>query len=314
MGLASVLMGAIKVYGQWFPSNRVATISGFMVGISSLGGLFASTPLAWLNQAVGWRTIFVAAAPIVLLSAAAITIGVRNSPPGASAPSRASGDMPQAGFRQIFGDTRFWRIGLVTFFLFGTMQAVQSLWAGLYLFDVVGLGKLDVGNVLLVLNIGLVTGYCSSGWLAERLGMVPVMVGVAAVFFVSLLALALLGLWLPLPLLALVLFAFGFCGSFNVVLLAQVRLLFPPQMTGRALTAVNMLGFLGTALIQWLMGVIISTFAPDAQGHYPMSAYTAAFLFTATGTGLALMWYATLLRGATPEGKRQEVKGKTVTR
>ncbi len=137
--------------------------------------------------------------------------------------------------------------------------------------------------------------------------MVPVMIAVAAVFFVSLLALALLGLWLPLPLLAVVLFAFGFCGSFNVVLLAQVRLLFPPHMTGRALTAVNMLGFMGTALIQWLMGVIISAFAPDMQGHYPAAAYTAAFLFTAIGTGLALVWYRYTAEGAAPGCSRNHI-------
>jgi len=79
-------------------------------------------------------------------------------------------------------------------------------------------------------------------------------------------------------------------------LLAQVRALFPPHMSGRAITAVNMFGFAGTALLQWWMGLIIGAFAPDAQGHYPAMAYAAAFLFTAVLTALALAWYATLAR------------------
>jgi MFS family permease len=305
VGMAGVLMGAIKVYGQWFPANRVATIAGFMVGLSSSGGLFAATPLAWLNGLFGWRAIFLAGAPIVLLSAGAIALWVRNTPPGVA--WHVAGGQ-SAGFGQIFSDTRFWRIGLVTFFLLGTMQAVQSLWAGPYLFDVVGLSKLAAGNLLLALSIGVVSGYFASGWLSDRFGTLRVTTIVAAVFCLSQFVLALLGAGLALPLLGLVFFVFGFCGAFNVVLLSQVRPLFPPHMSGRALTAVNMLGFVGTALIQWLMGVIISVFAPDAQGHYPAVAYTAAFLFTAIGTGLALAWYATLLR-ATPEGKRQKVTG-----
>jgi predicted MFS family arabinose efflux permease len=290
VGMAGVLMGAIKVYGQWFPANRVATIAGFMVGLSSLGGLFAATPLAWLNQSFGWRAIFLAGAPIVLLSAAAIVLWVRNTAPGAAWHIASERD---TGFGQIFRDTRFWRIGLVTFFLLGTLQAVQGLWAGPYLFDVVGLSKLAAGNMLLALSIGGAAGYFASGWLSDRFGAVRVTVAVVAVFFLSQLALALLGSWLTLPLLALILFAFGFTGAFNVALLAQVRLLFPSQMSGRAITAVNMFGFIGTALLQWWMGLIVSVFAPDAQGHYPAVAYTAAFLFTAIGAGLALAWYAT---------------------
>jgi predicted MFS family arabinose efflux permease len=293
VGMAGVLMGAIKVYSQWFPAERVATIAGFMVGLSSSGGLFAATPLAWLNQLIGWRAIFVAGAPVVLLSAAAIGLWVRNTPPGVAwhAASEQS-----AGFGQIFRDTRFWRIGMVTFFLLGTMQAVQSLWAGPYLFDVARLSKLAAGNLLLALSVGVVSGYFASGWLSDRFGTLRVTTIVAAIFCLSQLILALLGPQLALPLLALLLFVFGFCGALNVVLLAQVRLLFPPQMSGRALTAVNMLGFIGTALIQWLMGLIIGAFAPDAQGHYPAAAYSAAFLFSALGTSLALAWYATLLR------------------
>src|SRR5262245_62118467 len=82
VGMASVLMGAIKVYGQWFAANRVATISGFMVGLSSMGSLLAATPLAWLNQSYGWRAIFLWGAPVVVLSAGAIVAWVRNTPPG----------------------------------------------------------------------------------------------------------------------------------------------------------------------------------------------------------------------------------------
>jgi predicted MFS family arabinose efflux permease len=293
VGMAGVLMGAIKVYSQWFPAERVATIAGFMVGLSSSSGLFAATPLAWLNQMIGWRAIFLAGAPVVLLSAAAIGLWVRNTPPGVAWHVASE---QSTGFGQIFRDTRFWRISLVTFFLLGTVQAVQGLWAGPFLFDVVGLSRLAAGNLLLALSIGVVVGYFASGWLSDRFGTLRVTAIVVAIFFLSQLAIALLGAWLALPLLGAVFFAFGFSGAFNVVLLAQVRLLFPAQMSGRALTAVNMFGFIGTALLQWLMGLIIGAFAPDAQGHYPALGYRLAFLFTALGTGLALVWYATLMR------------------
>jgi predicted MFS family arabinose efflux permease len=292
VGMAGVLMGAIKVYGQWFAANRVATIAGFMVGISSIGGLFAATPLAWLNQALGWRAIFLWCALVVALSAGAMMLWVRNMPPGGewhTAP--ASG----AGFAQIFADTRFWRIALVEFFLLGTVQAVQGLWAGPYLFDVLGLSKLAAGNLLLCMGVGVVAGFFSSGWLLDRFGAQRVNSVAVLVFALSQLVFV-LPARPPLALIGAIFAAFGFTGAFNVALLAQARALFPPHISGRVITAVNMFGFAGTALIQWWMGLIIGAFAPDAQGHYPPAAYTAAFLFTFVGTVLALAWYATLAR------------------
>ncbi|HEX5692810.1 MAG TPA: MFS transporter, partial [Roseiflexaceae bacterium] len=256
VGMGGVLMGAIKTYGQWFSANRVATISGFMVGLSSSGSLFAATPLAWLNQQFGWRAIFVWSAPIVLLSAASLMLWVRNAPPG----QQASAPVANAGFGQIFRDTRFWRIAMVTFFLIGVIQAVQGLWAGPYLFDVRGLSKIEAGNLLLGMGLGVVVGYFSSGWLADRFG--PQRVTTFAMSLFVLCQLAFLWPGLPVPLLWVLCAVFGYAGSFNVVMLAQVRALFPAQMSGRAITAVNMFGFAGTALLQWWMGLIINMFAP----------------------------------------------------
>jgi predicted MFS family arabinose efflux permease len=293
VGMGGVLMGAIKTYGQWFSPNRVATISGFMVGLSSSGSLFAATPLAWLNQQFGWRAIFVASAPIVLLSAASLMLWVRDAPTDQQSVAPAS----SAGFGQIFRDTRLWRIAMITFFLFGTVQAVQGLWAGPYLFDVRGLSKIEAGNLLLGMGLGVVVGYFSSGWLADRYGAIPVTTVAGFLFIFCQLAFLLPGL--PLPLLWLIFALFGYAGSFNVVQLAQARALFPAQISGRAITAVNMFGFAGTALLQWWMGLIINLFAPDAQGHYPVAAYASAFVFTAIGTALVLAWYMTLSRSRT---------------
>jgi sugar phosphate permease len=271
----------------------VATVSGFMVGIGSMGSLFAATPLAWLNQALGWRAIFVWGAPIVLLSAGAIMLWARNTPPGVTWHAASDGG---AGFGRLFRDLRFWRIAPVNFFLIGVMLAVQGLWGGPYLFDVIGLSKIDAGNVLLALAAGVVAGYFACGWLADRYGMQRVVTIAGAVFLLSQLVFVLPGFRPPLPLLVLAFAAFGFTGAFNVVLLAQVRALFPPQMSGRAITAVNLFGFTGAALLQWWMGLIIGAFGRDGQGRYPPEAYAAAFLLTSVGTALALAWYLPLAR------------------
>lgn len=302
IGMAGVLMGTFKVFGAWYPATRIATVAGLLVGLGALGGPFAATPLAWLNATFGWRVIFSWGALVILLSALGLMLGVRNSPPGVAWHAGGTGG---TGVGQVFRDTRFWRIALVNFFHLGIVQAVQGLWGGPYLFDVVGLSKLAVGNLLLAMGAGVVLGFFVCGWLADRYGMRRAIVASMAVLLLCLVGMV-LPVRLPLALLGVLFFGLGFTGAFNIVELAQIRALFPPQMSGRAVTAVNLFGFAGTALLQWWMGLIIGAFAPDTQGHYPAIAYAAAFGIVGAGATLALVWYLRLHQQQSQPGDQRE--------
>jgi predicted MFS family arabinose efflux permease len=294
VGMAGVLMGSLKAFSQWFPPQRFATMSGLLVGIGSSGALIAATPLAWLNQEYGWRAVFVGGAIGTILIALMIMTWTRNTPPGVPwvRTTAAQGDL-----RDVFRDGRFWRIAPHNFFLGGTLLAFQGLWAGPYLFDVLRLSEVAAGNVLLAMGVGATIGFMASGWLADRLGIVRVVVAGSAIF-----AACQFGLVFQ-PSLALVgiLYAlFGLTGAFNIMLLAHARQVFPREMTGQAVTAVNLFGIGGTFLIQWVLGLVIGAFAVDAAGHYPPLAHSTALLLTAVGTTLTLAWYVPLMwrRGA----------------
>jgi predicted MFS family arabinose efflux permease len=283
-------MGAFKAFGQWYPQQQVATISGFMVGLGASGGLAAATPLAWLNEQIGWRAIFLWAAPITLLSALAILLWTRNTPPGIARPTPGQ---QTGGLSQILRDIRFWRIAPLNFFLLGTALAVQGLWGGPYLLDVLALSNIAAGNLLLAMGVGVVAGYFVCGWLADRFGAQRVMLAGMLVFLLCQLTFVLPS-QLPLAVRYCIFVVFGFTGSFNIVLLAQIRVLFPAHMSGRAVTAVNLFGFAGTALIQGWMGLVVGYWPRNDAGQYPPIAYAAAFASVALGTALALAWYIPL--------------------
>jgi predicted MFS family arabinose efflux permease len=305
VGMAGVLMGALKVFGQWFSARRYATASGLVVGLGSTGALVAATPLAWLNANYGWRSVFLLGAGAIALVAAAIALGTRNTPPGVAWPGRAQ----HAGtLRDVFRDRRFQRMAALAFFTNGGLLAVQGLWMGPYLADVFGLGNVAVGNVLFALSLGVTAGYLLSGWLSDRIGLARVNALGAAVFAASLYALALRPpLWAVTAAGALL----GLFGGFTIMLLAQPRSLFPPGLTGRAATAVNLFGIGGTFVLQWAMGGVIGAFVADGGGHYPPQAYTTALAALATLTLAALAWYWPLLR-ETSQGQPQGLPGDQV--
>ncbi len=290
VGMAGILMGSLKIFSQWYALDRFATVSGLLVGIGSSGALVAATPLAWLNHAIGWRAVFAVGAGVVVTVATAIMVWARNTPPGIAWPGRLESD---GNLRQIFGDLHFWRIAPLNFFMAGTLLAYQGLWAGPYLFDVMRLAEIEAGNVLLLMGIGATVGFGASGWLADRLGLTRVLLASGAMFALCQFILATTP---PLWLVGLIYGLFGFTGGFNIMLLAHARHVFPPGMTGQAVSAVNLFGIGGTFLVQWWMGLIIAAYTANAAGHYPPQAYASALLFTAVGTTITLAWYLPLAR------------------
>ncbi|CAN5829450.1 MFS transporter [soil metagenome] len=290
LGTAGILMGALKAFSRWFPAERYATISTLMVGFGSMGGLVASTPLARMNAAFGWRGIFLGGAIALAIVAIAMLIWVRNTPPGElwRAPLAADGSLAT-----IFRTVAFWRIALLCFWMNGALLALQGLWAGPYFNDVYGFDKIAAGNLLFLIAIGAMVGFGSSGWLADRSGLGRiVMVGATLQIVCALLyALHPPAVWLPF-----INLLFGFGGGISVVLMPQVRRLFPSGLVGRAVSTCNLFSFAGIFVTQWAMGAIINLSAKDAAGHYPPQAYTAALLVVAACTLAALLGYWPVLR------------------
>lgn len=298
IGMAGVLMGALKAFRAWYPGRAYPAVSGLFVGIGAVGALAAATPLAALAAAVGWRPVFVAAAVLTVLAAIGITVGARDTPGrtasrGVSAP-RPSADTQPGGRTSVLTSSALWRMGTMHFFVAGTQFAVQGLWGGPYLYDVARLSPIAVGNTLLLLSGGVVAGYASSGWVAQRFGLVRTVTWAMLAFAATHLVLSLRP---PLALIRAAYLVFGFSAGFGIMLLAHAGLAFPSHVGGLAMTFVNLLGIGGSFLFQWGIGVILTAHGADSHGHYPPEAYSTAWLLTGAGTAVAAVWYSRLRHG-----------------
>ena len=69
LGVSACLMAAFKAFSQWYPPERQASLTGWMMTAGGLGALAATAPLEALLHITGWREIFVLLAVATLLSA-----------------------------------------------------------------------------------------------------------------------------------------------------------------------------------------------------------------------------------------------------
>jgi MFS family permease len=292
IGLAGILMGGLKAFSQWFPKERFASAAGLLGGIGALGGLVAATPMAWLNEHYGWRTIFAAGSLVLALSVLFLLVGSRNRPPHtAPEPSSAMKKGANVHLLAIFGTINFWRIAAPVAWIAGFGMAFRGLWAAPYLLEVYQLSHIETGNLLLLLGIGGMAGSVLVGWTTERVGIAKVVITSCLVLIVCQAILASLP---PLWIVVIVYVTMGLAGGFPAALLAQARRLFPAHMTGQVLSMVNMTGFAGTFLLQWWMGELLAYFPASTTGHSLPQGYGFVLAFTAAVSILALFVYLPL--------------------
>jgi len=291
VGTAGALMGAVKTFGHWVRRERLAAMTASLVAIGTVGGILSTSPMAWLNDITGWRTIFLGSALIVATTAIGIRVFTRDTPQGPHPQPPTTGN-PFHGFGDIFRAQPFWYVAPVYFSMLGTLLAVQTLWAGPFLYDVYGASTTITGISLLLMSIGSICGYLISGALFVRIGVTRLILSAQGVLIACLAAWTFAAGVLPVWTFFVVYVLFGAAAAFNVIMLPQVRSMFPDAMSGRATTALNVFGFAGAWMLQWVMGVVIQYFGRTPTGAYQSIGYQWAFSIplNIAVVGLLLYW------------------------
>ena len=289
LGFSAGLMASYKSSATWVPAERRSLANTGIMSVGALGVVVATEPTEYLVALIGWRPAFMVFAGLILL-AALLILGV--------APRRDTLTAP-APLRQQFAEMLailktplFWRIAPLLGLTSGVQIGIQTLWAGPWLRDVMGLTRPEVAHHLLFMAAAFMVGILSVGVIADRMGRrgigpMQVMLGFNLLYFVAqgVIVLRIEGLAFPAWLMVA---AFG-----------QVAVLAFPwfaahigrELAGRANATINFTMFVCAFLSQYLVGLIIGLFPVTETGYSPHGYSVALGCFLAAQI-LAFIWYA----------------------
>jgi len=281
------LTAGLKATVLWFPKERVALVNGCMVMLGGLGAVTATTPAEWALSWIGWRDLFEWLAMAATVIAAIVYLLVPDAAPASSISDRR----PFAGLREIYADSRFWRLAPLSATTIGTAWALQGLWAAPWLSDVEGLDRAALVNHLLAMAVALSIGALLLGVLAtslRRRNIQPQAVfGAVAALFIAM-EVALILRW-PLPSYLPWCFVAA-VGAATVLSYAIVADYFPKELAGRANAALNVFHIGGAFLVQELIGIVIDHWSIEGS-HHPMIAYQIAFGVVLAFQLAAWIWF-----------------------
>jgi sugar phosphate permease len=297
-GMASVLMGSLKVFVLRFSQDKFSILSGILISVGALGSILAASPLAWLTITIGWRMTFVIAACITAASALLVFFVMKDSDGRAAGSGNKVHDADQKiplkkVLSLVLGSLSFWQISAFAFFRYGTFVALQGLWLGTYLIDVKGFSPIQAGNILVMLSIGYIAGAPIAGYLADRVIRSAKMTAFCFVAFYVICLLPLTGIAdIENPVIFGILFSMlGFFNSPGTLAYTHVKELFPIHLSGTVIAAVNFFVMAGGAILTPALGMVIENVTPKGQLYSP-AAYHLVFLICFLGTASSLVFYA----------------------
>lgn len=284
MGVSASLMAPLTAFVHLFDRPLQLRLNSWMLMSGSLGMVASTLPVQVLLPWLGWRNLFlgVAAALVVAWGLIAATTP-RDRTPGITA-ARAVG-----GYARILRHPVFARLWPLAFFTYGGLIAVQSLWAGPWLTQVVTTDPVGAARGLFVINLSMLGSFMAWGLVMPRVAVRGVgperliawgwPLGAAVLLMIIVLGPAAGAAWLAL-----------WCVCTSVVTLSQavVAQAFPKAEAGRALSAFNLLIFLGVFSGQWGIGLAID--ALMVAGWAPASSHRAAMALLLLGNIAAGLW------------------------
>ena len=282
-GLGGFYVSSLKALAVWFKPERFATLGGALTSIGNFGGVVATSPLALLALAIGWRESFLIIFFFMLLFTAVAWFVVKGEE-GKSFRSKAG---IASDLKSIFSNRIFLMTSLAPLFVYGFFISFQGLWGGPFLNDVYGMGMVDVGNFLIFIALGFMISVPLAGYVSDRIRRrKPVLLAGISMSLIFWAIMSASGASLTTFELDSMFFLLGSGFGFTNIYMTISKELFDLTICGTSMASINTFAFLGAGFFQYFMGFILNSTYGGAR-IFP--AYQVIFLLGVVLVSLVLL-------------------------
>lgn len=289
IGVSACLMAAYSYFRRCFPAEQQPRLVMYMLIAGTSGALMATQPALTLAEWIGWRHSFGLIAILLVLSSIAIFLFAGDLDRQQSQATTPAHNR-EGGFLTLCKHPLMVQATPATIFIVGGFGALQTLWAGPWFTNVLGMTPDEAGQTLLYLNAMILVAYILMGsispWLIKKgiplssqslcaLIWIPICFAII-VFWQDRLSWV---MWLILTPMIPAMF----------LLQTQIALAFPKHIAGRILTTYNLMIFVGSFAVQWGFGLLIDLF--KNVGYDSSQATTGAMACLVGLQFFSLIWF-----------------------
>jgi predicted MFS family arabinose efflux permease len=269
-GVSDCLMAPYAYFRRCFAPDRQAQLAMWMLIGGTSGALASTQPTLLLAEAIGWRHVFLITAGLLALAAFAVFKNVPDidisqiksqNDADKKGALNASSLPPKMNLLAVLSHPNMLRVIPTTLTMSGGFIALQSLWVGPWMTDVLGMTTNETGMKLFYFNLALIFAYVIMSVVSPKLirsGYNLSIQSKIGFFWVLASMIGILAwrdqhawwLWVVMA------------GGVPAIILMQTQtgMLFPRAVAGRVLTTFNLIMFVGAFVMQWGIGLAVDLF------------------------------------------------------
>ena len=296
LGVSVAFISLLKLNAAWFHDRHFGTAVGLTLVLGNVGSVLGAAPFAWVLQFTTWRIVFIVLGGGSLANAVLTWLLVRNHPGEAGLPSLRELDGHAAhrpheghwfdGLKTVLKNRYTWPIFWMNLGIGGSFIAFAGLWAVPFLQDVYGMNRVAATEHTSLMLAGFAVGALAVGAVSDRVGRRrPVLISTALVHLLCWLPLV-FALSMSLTLSYLLFLLMGFTAGSFTLSWACVKEVNPHALSGVATSVVNTGIFLGTGILQPLVGWTLDR-AGTAQGAATQYQLGVLIFFACVVAGFA---------------------------
>jgi MFS family permease len=288
-GVSACLMAPYAYFRRCFAPDKQAQLAMWMLIGGTSGALASTQPTLLLAEAIGWRNVFLIAAGLLALASFAVFKNVPDTDMGhieaqkaatAQALAQSSANEKQHTSTQdrpdhsdkivihtkmnllaVLRHPNMMRVIPTTLTMSGGFIALQSLWVGPWMTNVLGMTPNETGIRLFYFNLALISAYVIMSLVSPKLIRAGYALGLQSKFGFFWMLASLIGILLWRDQNAWWLWVVMSAGIPAIILMqTQTGMLFPRAVAGRVLTTFNLVMFTGAFLLQWGIGLAVDLF------------------------------------------------------
>lgn len=295
IGSAFCFLSSIRIASHWFPSTRMALVSGLIVTMAMTGGMIAQTPLTYLVSLLGWRQALLIDSLLGVFFIFVVWRFVQDYPA-----NRAVQDfLPHErlpllqSWKEAYLCLQNWCGGIYTSLMNLPMALFGAIWGSLYLEQAQQLSRMQASIVITFLFLGAIIGGPVMGALSDFLSRrkIPMLLG--ALFSLADILVIIYSDHFSLLIYMLLFFLLGFFTSTQVISYPFIAESNAKRITATAVSAISLCAVGGYAVFQPLFGMLMDKHwngvIQEGVHIYAAQNYHDALLIMPIGFAVALL-------------------------
>ncbi len=286
IGGSFAVVGCLKLASLWFPVNRFALLTGIMVAVGMMGGVFGQEHLVKLVLMIGWRDTILYGAILGAILSVVIWVVVSDQPFKTLALSASK--LPESppvlqGLLQVMKMPQVWIASLYAGLMFVPTTGFGQLWGVPYFVERFQIEKEFAGGMVSMIFYGWAIGGPLYGLISDWISRRKAPMAFAAI--ATLLVMTAI-LYAPVTMMQMkiLMFLLGAFSSGFILAFSVVREINTPILTGTAIGFINTLNNASGALAQPVVGKLLDKqwhgqVLADGSPVYTLQMYNEALLF-----------------------------------